>query len=254
MQSTILKLAVGASILCSVTPAFADLVYVNGSQIPGTGLGNVPTVVTVLDNGNGSQQNDIESGCVTHVAGGNPATPTTTCQFGLQGGDNTSGNAGSNTWLLSDIAGLNNAGELAFVLNISEGGRGDTATLTDLYMSLFNTSSGLYEYHQYLGADLMLSDTGGIGQSGDHVFALNFAQSVQAIAFCPILSQCIVGGGVQFARGTTSDAPETLYVTALRRDGTVPSNEVPEPGSLALMGIAALGFGFASRRYGARHG
>lgn len=252
MKSTILKTALGAVVLCSATPAFADLVYVNGAQIPGTGLGTVPTVVTVLDNGNGAQQNDIESGCVTHVAGGDPATPTTACQFGLQGGDNTSGNVGSNTWLLNQIAGLNNAGELAFVLNISEGGNGGTATLTDLYMSLFNTSTNLYDYYQYTGADLALSDTGGIGQSGDHLFALNFAQSVQAAAFCPILSQCIVGGGVQFGQGTTSATPETLYVTYLRRDDTVPSNDIPEPGSLALMGVGALAVGFVSRRYGKR--
>lgn len=252
MKSTILKATLGAAVFCSAAPAFADLVYVNGTQGSGSGLGNVPTVVTVLDNGNGAQQNDIESGCVTHVAGGNPATPTTACQFGLQGGDNSSGNAGSNTWLLSQIAGLNNAGELAFVLNISEGGNGGTATLTDLYMSLFNTVSGLYEYHQYLGMDLDLSDTGGIGQSGNHVFALNFVQATQALAFCPVLSQCIVGGGVQFGQGTTSGAAETLYVTSRRRDDTVPSNDIPEPGSLALMGVGALAAGFLSRRYGRR--
>lgn len=253
MKLTILKLAVGASILCIGTPAFADLVYVNGTQTTGTGLGNVPTVVTVLDNGNGSQQDGIESGCVKYV-GGNPATPTTTCDFGLIGGDNTSGNAGNSTFRLNTIDGLSNAGELAFILNINEGGRGDTALLTDLYLSLFNTTKGTYEYHQYLGADLALSDTGGIGQSGNHVFALNFAQSIQAIAFCPILSECIVGGGVQFAAGTTSSGAETLYVTSLKRDDGVPATDIPEPGSLALMGIAALGFGFASRRYGARRG
>lgn len=95
MKSTILKAALGAVVLCSTAPAFADLIYKNGAQVPGTGLGNVLTVVTVQDNSNGPTQNDIESGCVDPVAGGNQ---TTTCQFGVQGGDNGSGNAGSNTW------------------------------------------------------------------------------------------------------------------------------------------------------------
>lgn len=62
----------------------------------------------------------------------------------------------------------------------------------------------------------------------------------------------MIGGGVQFGRGTTNGAPETMYVIARTRDETVPSTGVPEPGSLALMGIGALGAGFLSRRYGAK--
>ena len=141
MKSTVLKLAATAALLTGAAPAFANLVYQTGAQQTGTGLGAVSTVVTVQDNGT-PNKNGTESGCVTYT-GGNPGTPAETCLLGLQGGDNTAGNAGSNTYLLSDIAGLTSAGQLGFVVNISEGMPGNTATLTDLYLSLFSTSGTL---------------------------------------------------------------------------------------------------------------
>lgn len=253
MKSIFLKAALGATLVTGAAPAFANLIYVNGNQVPGRGLGNVSTVVTVQDNGTGGpRRNGTESGCVTHTAGGDPARPTETCQLGLQGGDNTAGNAGNNTYFLSDIDGITNAGELGFVVNVSEPG-GDTATLTDLYLSLFNTVSNTLATFSYVGPDMILEDSGGIGQSGIHRFIFDNAQAAQALSFCPVLSQCIVGGGIQFAQGTTQATPETVYVGAFDRDGAGnPGGEVPEPGSLALLGVGAMAFGFMRRRWAAK--
>ncbi|MBQ5941181.1 MULTISPECIES: PEP-CTERM sorting domain-containing protein [unclassified Massilia] len=250
MKSKILKLAISAALVTGASPAFADLVYQTGAQQTGTGLGAVSTVVTVQDNTVGPQPPATESGCVRHTNGGNMTNPDQTCEpsTGLLGGDNTGAVGGNGVYLLSDIDGITTAGELGFVVNISEPGS-DDATLTDLYMSLYALDGTLLEIFSYTGPDLILEDTGGIGQSGLHRFVLDDLQAAAADLACPDLTQCVVAGGVQFLAGTTQGTPETVRVGAFERDDSGNPGEVPEPGSVALLGLGAMAMGAMRRRF-----
>ena len=84
-----------------------------------------------------------------------------------------------------------------------------------------------------MGAAAMCSAASAFGHLG---------HSAHTPPSCPARSQCIVAGGDRLGGGTA----------ALKREQAAASNDVPEPGTLALMGIGAIGVGYISRRYGAR--
>jgi hypothetical protein len=240
MKALSLIQMLAASCAMCAAPAFANLIQVPGNQVNGTGLGAVQTLVTVQDNDKSKTDNGVESGCVSYS--GNLTQPNQTCELGLQGGDNTAGNAGSNTYLLSSIQHLPSAGNLALVVNISEGQPGGTATLTHLYLSLLNLDTNVLKTFAYAEGPLVLGDSGGVGQSGDNLFILDPAQAAQANSLCPDLTKCVVGGGIQFAYRTTEATPETTYIASITR------RPVPEPMTLALLGLGLLGMMGVMRR------
>jgi hypothetical protein len=215
------------------------LIYNETLTLNGTGLGAVPTVVTSMDNG--APGNGTSSACISADGAGSNFS----CLHGLQGGDNQAIN---NLIIPSTLTGITNAGQLALVINIDEPGNDETAVLTDLYMSFYSLSGLLLGTHQYVGADFTINENPGIGSAGT-VFTLDAAQQALAIAECPILSECRVGGGLQFLEGSTSGGPETMFLSYATGDIVVPPfGVVPEPASPALIGLALLALAALRRK------
>jgi hypothetical protein len=247
MKALKLKYVVAALILAGAAPAYANLLQVPGLQVTGTGLGAVSTLVTIQDNdlpSKSGNSNGIESGCVTYT--GNIGAPGFICQNGVEGGDNQAINR---LYLASSIAGLTSAGQLGVVVNISEKTPSATASLTHLYLTLYNLQSGLRLDILYGGPPLELGDKGGIGQSGANLFKLDAGSVIDANGFCPVRSKCVIGGGMQFAEDTTSATPETMYIGALTGiPGEPPPLPMPEPAALSLLGLGMAGLAIARRR------
>jgi hypothetical protein len=219
--------------------AHASLIFNTGIHVTGTGLGAVNTLVTVHDPGGSPPTNSIEGGCISLTAGG---ADTETCAPGTEITEQDN-QALNQTIAWSDLdfeTGFN----IAAVVNVSETGEDNAGVvLTGLYLSFYNAQNVLYHTAQYLGADLPLfaGEGTGLGASG-FTFSLDGPQLTAVLAGGPVR----IGGGVQFAEGTTFDGSETLHVLAF--DPLDPQNPIPEPSTYLMLGGGLISLGLWRRR------
>ena len=195
----------------------------------GGGLGNVKTVLTLDNNRDGTG-----TGSVTREGGA----------------DKTNGDAkkGASQSLTRSFGSLNitQADQLQFVFNASEPGKASTngIVLEDLVFSIYSDEGGVPLYTTSLFKDSITyaGTESGIGNFG-YVFVLDAASLIAAQNFISATNRIGLAASVSGADGGL----ETFFVSLVEGGGG--GNDLPEPGSIALLGLGMVGMSALRRRY-----
>ena len=130
------------------------------------------------------------------------------------------------------------AADLRVVFNALEPSNLESISLDNLVLNIFS-STGLLLFTSGAFTGINFPNTfAGAGNSG-FVFALDAAQAAaaQAAAFGLGFGSNLIGLAATASNAT--DGFETFFVASGR--GTVPPQQIPVPGSLALVGLALVG-------------
>ena len=241
-------LAVGV-LVGGATSASAGLIYDSSVLLSAQGFGSAPRDLTVQRTGNTTSP---ESGCVSPTGGftvGASACMGIDAAFMPNGVINVGGDEPSPTTdnqkygapFASD-RGIATASDIGILFNATEPG-GDEITVSDLTLKFYrnNTLIGSID-----GQQTFTSSNPGNGVAG-FVFRVDDAQQAY-------VNGLLAMGNIQFALESTltnsSGGPESFRIVNPPAGGSSGGggSTIPEPASMALFGMAALGFARRARR------
>ena len=238
--------------------ASASLVFQSNIVATGQGFGAAPRNLTIQQTGNSTGPAGTESGCVAVSSGGTIDVGPFGCAADAviapngvipTGGDEPSPQNDNQKYGIPTLGslGITNAGQIGILFNATEPS-GDSINVTDITLNFFSGTGSHLLLTSIDGQQSFASSFPGNGAAG-FVFVVDAAQ--QAILNTTIFNQVGFGSTILSLNSTLTDVgpggPES-FVIYNRGGGGGTIVEIPEPGTLALLGIALLGGLAASRK------
>jgi len=228
-------------VLAAIVPtADASVILLGPVLNQPSGIGVVNTLLSIQSQGNATDETGRTSwNGTTSVATGLP-NPAGAAQPGVN--TTTIATGGNNQARLFSDLGLTQASDLRVFFNINEPPPQSDVILRSLIFTAYN-AGGTAVFTAALPAPLMLDQVhSGIGIAG-YVFSLDSAEAAQLQAvFSPTLRL-----GIEASINNAQGGFDTFFATSVQTVGPGPFS-VPEPGTLALMGLGLGGLAFLRRK------